>query len=103
MKEMAFGLHIATAAIAGAMLIMIGPVEPSVGRQYIGRVFAICVLGGMGSIPGMFVAAVLLGVIETLVATLYGPSWAPAVSFGVLSSTSRCGASCRTVRPRVRR
>ena len=86
-KQWAFGLGIATAAVAGAMLIVIGPVEPSVGRQYIGRAFAIVVLGGMGSIPGMFVAAVLLGVIETLVATLYGPSWAPAVSFGVLALT----------------
>ena len=86
-KQWAFGLGIATAAIAGAMLIVIGPVEPSVGRQYIGRAFAIVVLGGMGSIQGMFIAALALGVIETLVATLYGPSWAPAVSFGVLGLT----------------
>ena len=86
-KQWAFGLGVATAAIAGAMLIVIGPVEPSVGRQYIGRAFAIVVLGGMGSIQGMFVAALLLGVIETLVATMYGPSWAPAVSFGVLGLT----------------
>ena len=86
-KQWAFGLGVATAAIAGAMLIVIGPVEPSVGRQYIGRAFAIVVLGGMGSIPGMFIAALLLGVIETLVATFAGPSWAPAVSFGVLALT----------------
>lgn len=86
-KQWAFGIGVATAAIAGAMLIVIGPVEPSVGRQYIGRAFAIVVLGGMGSIQGMFIAALLLGVIETLVATLYGPSWAPAVSFGVLGLT----------------
>ena len=86
-KQWAFGLGIATAAIAGALLIVIGPVEPSVNRQYIGRAFAIVVLGGMGSIQGMFIAALLLGVIETVVATLYGPSWAPAVSFGVLGLT----------------
>jgi branched-chain amino acid transport system permease protein len=86
-KQWAFGLGVATAAIAGAMLIVIGPVEPSINRQYIGRAFAIVVLGGMGSIQGMFVAALLLGVIETVVATFYGPSWAPAVSFGVLALT----------------
>lgn len=86
-KQWAFGLGVATAAIAGALLIVIGPVEPSVGRQYIGRAFAIVVLGGMGSIQGMFIAALLLGVIETLVATVFGPSWAPAVSFGVLGLT----------------
>jgi branched-chain amino acid transport system permease protein len=32
-------------------LIIIQPVEPSIGREYIGRIFAICVLGGLGSFP----------------------------------------------------
>ena len=86
-KQFAFGLAIATTAIAGALLIIIGPVEPSVGRLYIGRVFAIVVLGGMGSIPGMFIAAMILGVAESLVATFMGPSWAPAVAFGLLLLT----------------
>jgi len=45
------------------------------------------VLGGMGSIPGMFVAALFLGIIESLVSTFVGPSWSPAVSFGVLLLT----------------
>jgi branched-chain amino acid transport system permease protein len=86
-KQWAFGLGIATTAVAGALLIVIGPVEPSVGRQYIGRAFAIVVLGGMGSIQGMLVAALALGIVENMVATFYGPSWAPAVSFGVLLLT----------------
>src|SRR5437588_8958136 len=46
-KRIAFGISIATTAVAGALLIIIQPVEPSVGREYIGRVFAICVLGGL--------------------------------------------------------
>jgi branched-chain amino acid transport system permease protein len=86
-KRMAFGVSIATAALAGAFLIIIQPVEPSVGREYIGRVFAICVLGGMGSLPGAVIAAMLLGVVESFTATFYGPSWAPAVSFGFLLAT----------------
>ncbi|HEX5507835.1 MAG TPA: branched-chain amino acid ABC transporter permease [Pseudolabrys sp.] len=86
-KRIAFGVSIAVAALAGAFLIIIQPVEPSVGREYIGRVFAICVLGGMGSMPGTLIAAILLGVIESITATFYGPSWAPAVSFGVLLLT----------------
>ncbi len=86
-KRIAFGISIATAAIAGALLIIIQPVEPSVGREYIGRVFAICVLGGLGSMPGTLIAALLLGVVESLTATFYGPSWAPAVSFGFLLLT----------------
>jgi branched-chain amino acid transport system permease protein len=86
-KRIAFGISIATAAVAGALLIIIQPVEPSVGREYIGRVFAICVLGGLGSMPGTLIAAMLLGVVESLTATFYGPSWAPAVAFGFLLLT----------------
>jgi branched-chain amino acid transport system permease protein len=83
-KQIAVGISIATCAIAGSFLIIIQPVEPSIGRDYIGRIFAICVLGGMTSIPGMLLAAILLGIVESLTATFYGPSWAPAVSFGFL-------------------
>ncbi len=86
-KQFAFGLAIATTALAGALLIIIGPVQPSIDRDYIGRVFAIVVLGGMGSINGTFVAAMILGVVESLVATFIGPSWSPAVAFGVLLLT----------------
>jgi branched-chain amino acid transport system permease protein len=86
-KQFAFGLAIATTSVAGALLIIIGPVEPSIDRDYIGRVFAIVVLGGMGSINGTFVAAMILGVVESVVSTFAGPSWAPAVAFGVLLLT----------------
>jgi branched-chain amino acid transport system permease protein len=86
-KRIAFGISIATAAMAGAFLIVIQPVIPSVGRDYIGRIFAICVLGGLGSLPGTLIAAVLLGVIESITSVFYGPSWAPAVSFGILLLT----------------
>jgi branched-chain amino acid transport system permease protein len=86
-KRIAFGISIATAAMAGAFLIIIQPVEPSVGREYIGRVFAICVLGGLGSLPGTVIGAMLLGVVESITATFYGPSWAPAVAFGFLLLT----------------
>ena len=86
-KRIAFGASIATAAVAGALLIIIQPVEPSVGREYIGRVFAICVLGGLGSMPGTLIAAMLLGVVESITSTFYGPSWSPAVAFGFLLLT----------------
>jgi len=83
-KRIAFGISIATASVAGAILIIIQPVEPSLGREYIGRVFAICVLGGLGSFAGTVVAAMTIGIVESLTATFYGPSWSPAVAFGFL-------------------
>jgi len=86
-KERAFALSIATAAVAGSFLIVIQPVQPAIGREYIGLVFAVCVLGGMGSIRGTLAAAFVLGLAESFTATFAGPSWAPAVSFGLLLAT----------------
>lgn len=83
-KEFAFGISIATAGVAGAFLIVIQPIQPSLGRDYIGLVFAICVLGGMGSVLGTLVGAFILGIAESITATFFGPSWSPAVSFGFL-------------------
>jgi branched-chain amino acid transport system permease protein len=86
-KELAFALSIATAGVAGAFLIVIQPVQPSIGREYIGLVFAVCVLGGMGSIWGTLIGALVLGIAESFTSTFFGPSWAPAVSFGLLLAT----------------
>jgi branched-chain amino acid transport system permease protein len=86
-KRVAFAISIAIAGVAGALLIVIQPVEPSVGREYIGRVFAICVLGGLGSLPGTLIAAMLIGLMESFTSTFYGPSWSPAVAFGFLLLT----------------
>ncbi len=86
-KEVAFGIAMASAIVAGVLLIIIQPVEPSIGREYIGRTFAICVLGGITSLPGTLIAALILGVAETLTTTFYGPSWSPAVAFGFLLVT----------------
>jgi branched-chain amino acid transport system permease protein len=83
-KQLAFGISIATAGVAGALLVVIQPVQPSLGREYIGLVFAIPVLGGMGSIAGTIVGAAVLGIATSFTATFFGPSWAPAVSFGAL-------------------
>ena len=83
-KTIAFGIGIAASSLAGALLVTIAPVIPSTDRDYIGRMFAITVLGGMGSIGGTLVAAVILGVAESLMATFFGPSWSLAVSFGIL-------------------
>lgn len=83
-KTIAFGLSIATTSIAGALLITIGPVEPAMGREFIGRVFAVTVLAGMGSFTGTLFAAIILGVAESLMSTFGGPAWGFAVSFGIL-------------------
>lgn len=83
-KQWAFGIATAVTALAGAMLIIIGPVEPMLDRVYIGRTFCVVVLAGLGSMTGTLAAGLILGISESIVLTNFGASWAPAVAFGLL-------------------
>ena len=83
-KQWAFGIATGSCAIAGALLLIVGPVDPGLGRLYIGRTFCVVVLAGLGSVPGTLVAGLILGVAESLVLSSLGASWAPAVGFGML-------------------
>jgi len=80
-KRIAFGISIATASVAGALLIIIQPVEPSIGRDYIGRVFAICVLGGLGSVPGAYFGGLIVGLIESFSGYYVDPALKQAIWF----------------------
>jgi branched-chain amino acid transport system permease protein len=86
-KRHAFGVAMALASLAGAALVVMGPVDPFAGRSQLGRVFAIVVLAGMGAIPGTLLAAILIGLAESLVTTFFNPSWAPGVAFAILLVT----------------
>ena len=83
-KQFAFGIATAVVAVAGALLIIIAPVEPTLDRVYIGRTFCVVVMAGLGSITGTLAAAIILGVAESIVLTMFGASWAPAISFALL-------------------
>ena len=83
-KRWAFGIATGTCALAGALLIIVGPVDPNLDRLYIGRTFCVVVLAGMGSMSGTLAAGLILGVAESLVLASVGTSWAPAVAFGIL-------------------
>ncbi len=85
-KQWAFGIATAVTAAAGAMLIVVSPVDPSIDRIYIGRTFCVVVLAGLGSMKGTLVAGLILGIAESIVLAMpdLGASWANAVSFGIL-------------------
>ena len=83
-KQFAFGIATAVLGLAGALLIIVAPVEPTLDRVYIGRTFCVVVMAGLGSISGTLIASLILGVAETIVLTMFGASWAPAISFTLL-------------------
>ena len=83
-KQWAFGIATGVSALAGAMLIIVGPVEPALDRLYIGRTFCVVVLAGLGSMTGTLAAGLILGIVESIVLMMLGASWAPVVAFGLL-------------------
>jgi branched-chain amino acid transport system permease protein len=83
-KQFAFGIATAVLGLAGALLIIVAPVDPTIDRLYIGRTFCVVVMAGLGSITGTLIASIILGIAETIVLTMFGASWAPAISFALL-------------------
>jgi len=76
-----FGIGIATAAAGGSILSMIYSFNASSQTDWITRVLSVIVLGGMGSLPGAFVAAIILGVMEQLTAVIVTLYWSPIVFY----------------------
>ena len=79
-----FALGSAMAAIAGSLIAMIFTISPEMGRMFIGRAFAIVVLGGLGSFVGAFLGALVLGVAETVAAYFTDTHLAEGVAYAVL-------------------
>ena len=69
------------AGAGGSIVSVLYPFLPGSHYQWIARLLGIIVLGGMGSLPGAVVGALLLGVAETLTVTYISPAWATAVPY----------------------
>lgn len=80
----AFALGAFMAGAAGALLAAIFPISPVSSSGYLGKAFVICVLGGLGSIPGVVLGGFALGVIEAFGALALGPENALTISFLLL-------------------
>jgi branched-chain amino acid transport system permease protein len=79
-----FGLGAALAGAAGALLSPIFPISPLAGTVYLGKAFVTCVLGGLGSVSGVLVGGLVLGVLESFGAIFFGPEHGLTLSFSVL-------------------
>jgi branched-chain amino acid transport system permease protein len=79
-----FGLGAAATAAGGMVYGATNTFNPASGYDLISRLLVIVVLGGLGSIGGAFVAAILALVIEDVVAVLWSPVWSSTMFFAVL-------------------
>ena len=82
-----FGLGLATAAVGGAALSLDSTIYPSLHWHWIGPLMAIIVVGGLGSIPGAAIAAMVLGVVQSLLQLPMGTTWAQTVFYLALFAT----------------
>jgi branched-chain amino acid transport system permease protein len=82
-QAISFAVGSAAAGIAGALLLPVFYLYPSVGDQFTLKAFVMVVLGGMGSIFGAALAGLVLGVVENLTSLYWGNEWALAVDFAI--------------------
>ena len=81
---MTFAIGVAMTGAGGSIVSVLYPFLPGSHYVWISRLLGIIVLGGMGSLPGAIIGALLLGVAETTTTTYIGPEWATAVPFVVI-------------------
>jgi branched-chain amino acid transport system permease protein len=79
-----FALGIAAAGAAGAITGILYPFVPGSHYQWIARLLAIVVLGGLGSLNGAVLGAILFGLAETFTSAYWSPAWATAVPYAVV-------------------
>lgn len=82
-----FGLGLATAAVGGTALALDSTFYPSLHWHWIGPLMAIIVVGGLGSIPGAAIAAMVLGLSQSLLQLPLGTTWAQTVFYIALFVT----------------
>jgi branched-chain amino acid transport system permease protein len=79
-----FAIGAFMAGAAGALLSIIFPISPLNSQVFLGKAFVVCVLGGLGSVPGAMVGGLVLGIIESFGSYWFGPEHAVTLSFGLL-------------------
>lgn len=81
---MVFAIAAAVAAIGGALVALTFSVDPVSGTSWLLRAFTVVVIGGLGSVRGTLVGGIIVGVVETFAASIFGAQYRDVVVFGVL-------------------
>jgi branched-chain amino acid transport system permease protein len=79
-----FAVGVAVCGAGGSIVSVLYPFLPGSHYVWISRLLGIIVLGGLGSLPGAVVGALLIGVGEAMTTTYIGPEWATAVPYVVI-------------------
>jgi branched-chain amino acid transport system permease protein len=78
---MTFALGAAMAGACGALFAVAFPVTTNVSGLLLGKAFVVCVIGGLGSVPGALMGGIALGLIESFGGHWFGPQNAITLGF----------------------
>ncbi len=76
-----FGIGALMAGATGAIFAMVYPVTTNLSGTYLGKAFVVCVIGGLGSVPGALAGGIVLGIVESFAGQFFGPQHALTVGF----------------------
>lgn len=79
-----FAIGAFMAGAAGALLSIVFPISPLNAPLFLGKAFVVCVLGGLGSVPGAMIGGLVLGVVESFCSYSFGPERAVTLCFALL-------------------
>jgi branched-chain amino acid transport system permease protein len=79
-----FGLGALLAGIAGTLISMGAPISSNIGFSNTVIALIVVVLGGLGSVPGSFIAGIIVGIVTTMVTNLWEPVLVVPVYYGIL-------------------
>ncbi len=83
MFALAWGLGLASVGVAGALLATFNPISPEVGAVFVLVTFVAVALGGFGSVPGAFVAGIIIGVVQVLGGFLWEPRFKTVLVYAI--------------------
>lgn len=82
-----FGISASLAAVGGSLMGIIYSFYPSLHWRWLGVVFSVVVLGGLGQVGGAIIAALIIGIAESVASYFIGSAWGPLIAFAILIIT----------------
>lgn len=79
-----FAIGAGLAGACGALLALVFPITTNISGLLLGKAFVVCVIGGLGTVPGALVGGLVLGLVESFAGHWFGPQNAVLIGFALM-------------------